>query len=441
MRNDGEHSSSPFCFMTDSTLTPKERDRYDIIRQCIEGDLTNAVAAARLHLKIRQVQKLKRAVEKRGASGVVHGNRGRQPKHTTDVSTIGRTVAFLKKKQHRDFGPTFAMEQLAAQKKIRLSRERVRTIMIDHDLWKSKQRTGPSIHRAWRERRAMYGELVQFDGSYHDWFEDGSEHCLLAAIDDATSRVPQAAFANNEGVHAVFRFWWMYLEAHGRPVAVYLDKFSTYKINHKAAVDNLELMTQFQRAMKELDIDLIPAHSPEAKGRIERLFGTLQDRLVKEMRLADITLESANAFLTKEYLLDHHTRFAINARSKGNAHRPLTDELQKRLPSIFSVQSKRTVTNDFTIQFRNQWYQLSAQQPIGVYRSDIVTIEERLDGTMHIRLKDRYLAYAPIAKMQRAARPRVTALTTQKPAWKPPVDHPWRRAAEAVAAKKLRHAR
>ena len=414
--------------MTDSKLTAKDRERYDIIHACIEGDLTNAEASARLHVKIRRVQKLKRAVEKYGKHGVVHGNTSRSPWNATPTFTKEMTVAFLKKKNHRDFGPTFAMEQLRKQKNIVLSRETVRAIMADNNLWKSKKRTGPAIHREWRERRAMYGELVQFDGSYHDWLEDGIKHCLLGAIDDATSAVPHATFGDNEGVVAVFHFWWDYIEAHGLPGLVYLDKFSTYKINHENAIDNEELMTQFVRAMEELGIRVINANSPEAKGRIERLFGTLQDRLVKEMRLRDIkSRDDANRFLKETYLPEHNEQFAVEARQEGDAHRPLTEALRKRLPSIFSVQSQRTVTSDFTVRFKNQWYQLAAQQSIAVYRGDAITVEERLDGTIHFRLKDTYIAYTTISKLERSARPRITALSKQKLAWKPPADHPWRR--------------
>jgi transposase-like protein len=320
------------------------------------------------------------------------------------------------------------MEQLAKQKEIILSRETVRSIMADNDLWKAKTRTGPALHRAWRERRPLFGELIQFDGSYHRWFEDGEEYCLLGAIDDATSRIVRACFDDNEGVQAVFRFWKGYIEAHGLPTALYMDKFSTYKINHKSAVDNEELMTQFQRAMNELGIEVIHANSPEAKGRVERLFGTLQDRLVKEMRLEDIkSRDDANRFLSEEYLPDHNRRFAVEARQVGDAHRPLTPELQRCLSSIFSIQSERQVGNDFTLRFKNQWYQLGVTQEIAVYPKDTVTIEERLDGTVHIRLKESYLSFTAISKLERAIRPRVAPLSKSKSAWKPAADHPWRK--------------
>ena len=427
------------------SLTSKDRERYDIIRACIDGDLTNAEAGARLHLTIRQVRRLKRAVEKRKEAGVVHGSRGRVSNRANDPRIVSAIVAFLKQANHRDFGPTFAQEQLA-KKGIVLGIETLRTLMITEGLWKPRERRGPSVHRQWRERMSLYGELVQFDGSYHDWFENGKEECLLASVDDATGLVPRATFDENEGVHAVFRFWWRYIEEHGRPVAIYLDKFSTYKINHENAADNAEMLTQFQRAMKELNVRVICANSPEAKGRIERLFGMLQDRLVKEMRLRDIkSRDDANGYLRDEYLPDHNARFSVDARQEGDAHRPLTAEIRERLPAIFSIQSERNVNNDFTIRFKSRWFQLGATQNTTVYKSDTVMIEERLDGTICIRLKDTYLDYAELPARPERVRMRVTALTKEKPRWKPPLGHPWRKAAaaetERANRKRLRNAR
>lgn len=285
-------------------LTPEERERFDVINACIAGEITNAEAAARVHLSIRQTQRLKRRVEEHTEQGIIHGNRGKASNNATDEKTVAAVETFLKEEKHRDFGPTFAMEQLVKQKGIVLGLETLRRLMVKKGRWKEHQRRAVGIHREWRERVAMYGELVQFDGSYHDWLENGNEECLLAAIDDATGTIMRALFDDNEGVHAIFRFWWRYTETHGLPEAIYLDKFSTYKVNHKAAVDNAELITQFERAMGELGVKLIKANSPEGKGRIERLFGTLQDRLVKEMRLADIKdRDSANRFLKETYLL------------------------------------------------------------------------------------------------------------------------------------------
>lgn len=423
------------------SLTPLERERYDIIRTCIDQDITNAEAGARLRLTVRQIRRLKRNIEKHGEEGILHGNRGRPSNHVTHPETVSASIEYLNEKKHRDFGPTFAREQLARQGVV-LGVETLRTLMIKQELWKPRTRRGPAIHREWRERMSMYGELVQFDGSYHDWFENGEEACLLASIDDAAGEV-SAVFEDNEGVHAVFRFWLAYFETHGLPVAIYLDKFSTYKVNHKNAVDNAEMLTQFERAMTELNVRVICANSPEAKGRIERLFGTLQDRLVKEMRLRNIKRrEHANRYLENEYLADHNKRFSVTPRQEGDAHRPLTKELREKLSSIFSIQSERRVNNDYTIRFKSRWFQLEAMQNTTVYKRDIVTIEERLDGTLYIRLNNTYLMYTELPERPKRIRMLVTALTTEKPRWKPPFDHPWKKAAaRAAALKKLRNAR
>jgi transposase-like protein len=407
-------------------LTPKERERYGCVRSCIDGNLTNKEAAARLGLTIRQIQRLKRAVEKDAEEGIIHRGRGKRSGRKTKEAVIIKVVRFLKQEKHRDFGPTFAQEQLGKQK-IALSVETVRTIMMDEKLWTPHLRRTPEIHRQWRERKAMYGELVQFDGSYHHWLENADEQCLLAAIDDATGKVA-AVFDDNEGVQAVFRFWMRYIEAHGLPAALYMDKFSTYKINHPSAVDNADLMTQFERAMDELGIEIVHANSPEAKGRVERLFGTLQDRLVKELRLANIkNIEDANRFLSEDYLPEHNKRFEVPARAPGDAHRPLSEELRERLPLIFSIQSRRQVGNDFTIRFKSRWFQLGALQETKVYKNDTVTIKERLDGTIHICLKDIYLAFTELPERPLRVRRKAAATTDSKPQWKPAASHPWRK--------------
>ena len=408
-------------------LTASEQERYDIIRSCIDRDIANKEASIRLGLKVRQIQRIKRAVEKQGTEGAMHKSKGRTSSNATNKTTVKKTVDFLKQKKHQDFGPTFAQEKLLALG-VEMNKETLRLLMIKKDLWKPHPRRGPQIVREWRERKERFGELVQFDGSYHDWFENDSEECLLAAIDDATSKIVKAVFEDNEGVFAVFRFWLSYVEAYGLPVAIYLDKFSTYKVNHKNAVDNKEFMTQFERAMTELGVQVICANSPEAKGRVERLFGTLQDRMVKEMRLADVKKrDEANRFVCEKYLSDHNARFNVLAKNTNDAHRPLSDDLRVKLPSIFSIQSRRRVNNDYTIQFKTRWYQLEAAQKTSVYKRDEVIVEERLDGTVHIRLKAVYLEYRELPDRPKPLRVPVAAITKQKPDWKPPKDHPWRK--------------
>jgi hypothetical protein len=252
---------------------------------------------------------------------------------------------------------------------------------------------------------------------------------LLASIDDATGIITKAQFAANEGVVAVFTFWQEYVCTVGKPVSIYLDKFSTYKINHKAAVDNSELMTQFQRAMGTLAIQLITAHSPEAKGRVEKLFGTLQDRLVKEMRLAHInTPEEGNRFLTDVFLPKFNQQFSVVPVKEGNVHKSLSPEEKTHLNYTFSIHEKRRINLDFTIQFKNHWYQLTEIQPITVRPLMRVTVETWLDATLHLVLNGHELAYIRLPerpKKQRIKQPLI--LTTHKLNYKPPADHPWKK--------------
>ena len=413
--------------MDDIKLSAAELERYDTIRDCIDGNITNKEASIRLGLKKRWVQMLKRSVEKDGKRGAVHGSKGQSPGNSTSDAVAEKVAAFFREKKHHDFGPTFAQEKLA-DIGIDLNTETLRLLMVKKKIWKPHPRCGPQIVHEWRERKESFGELVQFDGSYHDWFETGEEECLLAAIDDATSKIMQAIFEDNEGVHAVFRFWWAYLEAYGRPRAIYLDKFSTYKVNHKNAVNNAEFITQFQRAMYELDVRVICANSPEAKGRVERLFGTLQNRMVKEMRLRDMKERNdANLYIYEKYIPDHDRRFSVAARNTVDAHRPLSNDLKTRLPSIFSVQSRRRVNNDYTVQFKTCWFQLEDTQETSVYKRDEVTIEERLDGTIHVRLKKTYLKYRVLPARPKPTYVPTVAITGTKPIRKPPKSHPWRR--------------
>jgi hypothetical protein len=375
------------------------------------------------------VRRLKRKVAKAGTNGIAHGLRGRESNHLT-AQTAADEASGLLKKYYADFGPTFAAEKLNDLHGIAFSDEYVRQLMIKDGLWKPKQKKRNGQYHAWRPRREWFGSMEQFDGSYHHWFEDrADECCLLASIDDAKGTITRAEFGRSESVIEVAGFWKGYVLLHGKPLAVYLDKYSTYKINHKNAVDNHELMTQFQRMMKSLGVELITAHSPEAKGRIERLFGTLQDRLVKELRLAGIsTIPEANIFL-KTFIPKFNARFEVAAAQEGDLHRPLTESEKNNLDAIFSVHSMRRVRNDFTVQFKNQWLQLEKIQPCTVLRNDAVLIERRLDGALHIRLREHYLAFKILPVRPEKLHERVTALVPRKERkpWMPPANHPWRK--------------
>lgn len=407
-------------------MTEKEASRYDVIKKLIDGKINGTNASKLICLSIRQVKRIKAKVVKSGIKGIVHGNRGKESNGKICLELIEKTKDLLKTK-YPDFGPTFASEKLEELHQIKLSKETVRRILIECDLWKPKSRK-IKIQRSWRPRKDCFGEMEQFDGSYHHWFEDrAEEYCLLLAIDDAKGEITKAKFDLNESKEAVFKFWKEYVSHKGLPIAVYLDKFSTYKINHKNAVDNKDMITQFQRATNQLGVELITAHSPEAKGRVERVFETLQDRLVKEMRLRGIsTIEKANEYL-KEFIPKFNAKFAVIPNKDIDLHRPLTDKLKSGLPQIFSVQSQRIVCNDYTIMFKNRYFQLEREQPTTVFKKDTVIIEEHLNGEIKICLKGKYLNYSVLPERPKKINVLLPAITRQRTAWKPPINHPWRK--------------
>lgn len=421
-------------WMADTKFTLQEQERIKILTAAIEGTVTNERAGKQLGLSIRQVQRAKAGIRKEGAAAVVHKLKGKVGNHHIDERVKERALAVIEER-YLDFKPTFATEKLAENHDISVSPETTRLWMIKEGLWKPRKQKQSEYH-SWRPRKDYYGELEQFDGSYHFWFEkrfvdtEGNpiEVCLLAAIDDATGKITQASFSANEGVVAVFTFWKEYVLGKGKPLSIYLDKFSTYKINHKSAVDNKDLLTQFQKAVVVLSIDLISAHSPQAKGRIERLFLTLQDRLVKEMRLASIaTPEQGNVFLEEVFLPKFNNKFSVVPTKKGDIHRPLGKEEKENMDHIFSVKDTRRVNNDFTIQFKNNWYQLLEVQPTTVRPKETVLMETWLDQSIHIILKDKKLSYILLPeKPKKQATKQPTILTSHKLNYKPPPNHPWK---------------
>jgi hypothetical protein len=410
-------------------MSKREVDRYDIISRLRRGEINGTEAGKLLKLCTRQIRRMKLAVKKRGIAGLIHGLRGKVSNRRIKDKERKKIASLLKKKYH-DLGPTFAAEKLHDLNKIDSDPKTIRAIQIKEGLWKPRRGKKKDEHRSWRQRRSAYGEMLQFDGSYHDWFEGRggmSEACLLASIDDATGMVVEAEFAPHEGVFPVFAFWKRYVETYGRPRSIYLDKFSTYKMNSEAAKNNPDLKTQFQRAMDELQIEPIFANSPQAKGRIERLFDTFQDRLVKELRLAGIsTVEAANKFLKEKFIPAFNAKFSVQPLSSVNLHRELTNKERTTLHSIFSRHEERTVQNDFTFSFKNQWYQITEQQPVTVCKKDIVTVEERLDGTIRFCLRFKGLNVLPLTKRpKKAIVPFVIPKTATIPT-RPPANHPWR---------------
>lgn len=408
------------------TMTQKELSRYEIIKKLLNKEINGTDASKQIGVSVRQIRNLKSRIKKYGVKGVIHGNRGKPSNRRISKEKRNR-IEMLIKKNYSYFGPTFASEKLEEVHSINIGKETLRQLMIGWELWKPKPRRQPKQRHTWRPRKDNFGEMQQFDGSYHNWFGD-EETCLLLSVDDATGKITHAKFDINESVVAVFKFWIEYFEKNGLPISIYLDKFSTYKVNHKNAVDNKDMITQFQRAMNQVGVKPITANSPEAKGRVERMNGTLQDRLVKELRLANIsTIEKANEFL-KEYIPKFNAKFSVIPNRRANLHKPLDNITRKRLPQIFSVQKSRIVCNDYTIRFETQYFQLKQEQPTTVYKKDKVIVEKHLNGEIKINLKEHYLNYTELPERpKKEIDVKLIALTNRKPSqWKPPENHPWR---------------
>ena len=421
------------------TMSQKEGKKYDIIKKLINKELNGTEAAKLLNLTNRHIRRLKKRVKEKGLTGLMHGNRGKPGNRAIPDEEKQIIVALLRKHYH-DFGPTLAAEKLSERHRIERDKGTIRSIMINEGLWKPKQKK-KGKHRAWRQRKICYGEMIQYDGSYEYWFEDRApECCLLAAVDDAIGRV-WAQFDNHEGVEPTFNFWRGYLERFGKPYSIYVDKFSTYSMNHNLAKENPDTLTQFERAMAELSIEVIHAHSPQAKGRVEKLFKTLQDRLIKELRLNDIsTITEANRFLGEEFLPKFNAKFCVEPRTKANLHKQLSKREENGLNSIFSRQYKRVVRNDFTIDHKKNCYQLDKIQPATICKRDIVTVEERMSQTIHFRLRGKYLNYKLLPEKPRklnANKNKIQWVIAASSTYKQPTDHPWRQTARSEYLKTL----
>lgn len=424
-----EHSG-----MSHLHMSHKELDRHDVLKRLIRKEFNGTKAAALLQLSVRQVRRLKTAVQAYGPTVLIHGHRDK-PSNRRLTDQERTQIQRLVTKHYLDFTPTFAAEKLREVHHLEHDPKTIETIMVSSGVWEKKKHRRKEIHRTWRIRRSCFGELLQFDGSYHHWLEDRGdtgELCLLAAIDDATGRLVAARIAEHEGVLPVFAFWQDYLLLLGKPRAIYMDKFSTYQMNRAVAADNPDLKTQFQRAMETLRIEPIFANSPQAKGRVERLFRTLQDRLVKELRLRNITtVEAANQYITQEFIPDFNRRFAVEPASAANLHHSLTKPEHQQLSSILSRQELRTVHNDYTIAFKTSWYQILPQQTRTVCRGDVVSVEEWVDSSLHMRLRGKELTYTQLPerpkKTTSANQPWVLTKQPTKQPYIPAADHPWRR--------------
>jgi len=409
------------------TMSQKEINKYDIIKKLLNKELNGTEVSKILNLSTRQIRRLKRKVKEHGAKGLVHGNRGKISNRATPEKEKDKIIKLLHK-HYYDFGPLLASEQLEKRHNIKKDKTTIRTIMMHEGLWKPKRKKKEK-HRAWRQRRASFGELLQYDGSYEYWFEDrGEKCCLLACIDDATGKV-WAKFDKHEGVEPTFNFWRDYIIENGKPYAIYVDRFSTYSMNHKLAKENGDTLTQFQRAMEtDLNVEIIHAKSPEAKGRVEVLFKTLQDRLIKELRLQNIsTTDKANEFLRDSYLEEFNQMFNVEARTKADLHKKLNKQELNKLDSVFSRQYDRVVRNDFTIHHKKECYQLLKEQSVTICKKDKITVEERMDSTIQFRLRGRYLNNVVLPEKPKKIKKNTDWIIPKTKAHTPPSSHPWRK--------------
>jgi hypothetical protein len=367
------------------TMSQQERDILKIMSPVLQGERTQVEAARLLDLSVRHVRRLQRKLEQGGDAALVHGLRGK-PSNRRCSPQRRQQILDTYRSQFPDFGPTFACEKLAELDLV-VSPETLRRWLIAEGLWERRRQCEP--HRSRRPRRACFGELVQIDASIHDWLEGrGEEIVLVSMIDDATSRL-LARFYASATVQTHMDLVGRWLRRYGRPRALYSDRHSIFEPQDKGrALPDAE--TQFGRALRELDIGLICAHSPQAKGRVERSFGTAQDRWVKELRLADVrTAEQANEVLER-LLPAHNRRFAKPAKDGTDAHRSLGRSFD--LAAILSIQEQRVVANDYTIRFHNRFYQLLKPIYPGE-RGGRVVMEQRLDGSLAIRFGSHYLKY------------------------------------------------
>jgi transposase len=415
-------------------MSNKEITRLEAIQRIKDKRLTQKEASRMLGISVRQVKRLYQAYRKRGAKGLVSQRRGKASNNRLDAGIVQQALDLIKEK-YTDFGPTLAHEKLVEVHKIQLSRESVRRIMIEEGIWKPKRAKKPPVHQM-RERRACFGELVQIDGSDHDWFEGRAPRCnLLVYIDDASGQLLELWFVPEETTFEYFAASRHYFERYGKPVAFYSDKHSIFRVNQEQISGLSDGITQFGRAMQELDIQIICANSPQAKGRVERANQTLQDRLVKELRLQGISdIATANAFLP-QFREDFNRRFAVQPRSNHDAHRPLLKT--ENLDLILTRQKTGTLSKNLTVQFNRVIYQIQSDRPDYALRNAQVTVCENAQGEVTILYKNKPLPYTIFHKASQQAEV-VDSKTLDrhirlpKP---PPANHPWRRYGRRVNGK------
>jgi len=407
------------------SMNTKELSKLEVMQRVSKKQMSQKEAGEILHLCTRQIKRLLKRYKKQGAVGLISKHRGRKGNNRLSENMKKQGLSLLKTK-YQGFGPTLAHEKLVEKDKLKLSVESVRKIMIEEGLWKPRKLKKVVTHQL-RERRACFGELVQIDGSPHDWFEGRAEACvLLVFIDDATGELVQLQFVDSESFFSYAQAAEEYFKRCGKPVAFYSDKHGIFRVN-QASTGSSDTLTQFGRAMRELDIQIICANTPQAKGRVERANQTLQDRLPKEMRLLGIrSREDGNAYLP-EFMADFNQRFADEPRSEVDAHRPLTTK--DDLARILTWQLTRTISKNLTVQFENVVYQIQTERPTYTMRNAVVMVCADAKQNITLLYKGKSLPYTIFhkqAKQSKVVLAKDLNTVIETVPFKPAPDHPWR---------------
>ena len=406
-------------------MSTRELQRAGVLARVKAGELRITDAGELMRVSYRQAKRLWKRYRDGGAAKLKHGNAGRKSNRRRPEKERRKILRQIEA-NYGGFGPTLAAEHLASEDQLNVHPETLRRWMLEAGLWKRMRKR--KTHRKRRERRAHFGELVQLDGSFHEWYENrGPKACLMNMVDDATSTV-EACLSDEETIWAAARVLRQWIDKHGVPLALYTDWKNVYvrEPTEKELLHGKVPVTQFGRMCQKLEIRIIAANSPQAKGRVERGNGTHQDRLIKKMGRKKIrTHEAANAFLQAEYLADHNARFAREPAAPQDYHRkpPPVRELEQ----VFCLETERSISNDWVVRYENRWFQLERTTDYPP-RQAKVTVCEWEDGRIEIRYKGKARPQREIA----APEPPPVAIRVSKPpkasGWKPPADHPWKAA-------------
>jgi transposase len=401
-------------------MSLREVKRLKAVQSAIDKHITQKTAASLLGMSERQVRRLVKVIKEKGDRGIIHGLRGRGSNRRFPEEMRGRVLS-LYQERYPDFGPTLAMEKLFECDGITISDETLRMWLIEAGFWKKRRKR--SAYRQWRQRKECFGQMLQMDGSHHDWLEGrGPELVLMGSIDDATNTT-YGQFHDYEGTLPAMDSFKGYVKKYGLPMSIYVDRHTTYKSSKKLTewdeVEGIKTLSQFERALMELGVEVIHAQSPQAKGRIERLFGVFQDRLVKEMRLRSITTkDQANEFL-EEYLPRYHEKFRLCPANETDVHVSLPSHID--LDRYLCIKRERTIRKDNTIALDGRLYQLEERG------GKKVVVEERIDGSLLVISNGMALKHKEITERPpKVVVPKPNSKEYNRPP-KPSKDHPWRR--------------